>query len=162
MSSPVRVRLPRRLTVSSPPPSPASPNLRDILRQYNHLANWEYGYAVHECVQVTGVTSTHVPVTKRSAALIPLDGLLAYYEDIDLVVGRLETAAAELARRWNARTVKSALEWRDLICRCDWDGRDGRAESTLFELVLSTYAFYVHNLENPEASITEADIKVSD
>jgi hypothetical protein len=101
------------------------------------------------------------PTINHCIGIVPLDGLVEYYADLDVVSSRLETASRQLVQRWNALIVKKSLEWQDEICRQDWIGRAGKAETTIFEVRLSTYGFFTAHRENPSAVITTADVKVS-
>lgn len=126
-----------------------------MMRKYDKLASFDEGYALHE----SGVASSGGKYPKKpSVALIPLDGMLKYYDNLDLVVARLRTAGEQLARRYNARgEMKKALEWRDTICEHHWIGRGGRPEITIFEARLTTYG---HFLSSDGRDIKPADIKV--
>lgn len=129
-----------------------------IVTDYNKLADWKYGYAIHETTQVYGDFSN--PVPKHCVGMVPLDGMMEYYSDLDVVVFRLEQACRQLVQRWNDLPIKKSLEWRDEICRQDWLGRGSKAETTIFEVRLSTYGFFNANRGNQGAVISTDDVKV--
>ena len=127
-----------------------------MMRKYEKLAAFDLGYALHETGVFTPAGSAKYP-RKPHVSLVPLDGMVAYYHDLDIVVARLEVAAVELVSRFNNRAIKRPLEWRDEICRQDWIGKNGRPETTIFELRLTTYGFFLSGVVHP---INTADLKV--
>lgn len=75
---------------------------------------------------------------------------------------RLESAAGELVKRYNDRYPRKVFDWNEEICKEVWTGRNGKVETTIFDLTLSTYAFFVANQAGrPGASIARADLKAS-
>jgi hypothetical protein len=128
-------------------------------RQYQDIANWDDGVGLHETGQIIGEGSLH-PTPKRCIGMVPLDGMLEYYRDLDLVIKRLSHASSLLVANYNALTRKKSLEWKDLICRQDWIGKGGRKETTLFQLELSTYNFCKMGRVGPEGIMKTTDVKV--
>jgi len=126
------------------------------MRDYEKLAAWDYGWSIHE----TEVPSGNDFPNKLRFALVPLEGVVDYYVDLDEVAGRLRDAGHELVRRYNGLEVRRALEWKNLIHRQDWRGKDGRPETTLFELRLSTYAFHQSHAEERHTPISFEQLKV--
>jgi hypothetical protein len=126
-------------------------------RRYEKLAPFDLGYGGHE-TGVFVVAAGKFP-KKPTVSLVPLDGLLDYYADLDVLASRLEEAGARLVRRYNSRKVRTALEWRDEVCRYNFAGRNGREETTIFELRLTTYGFHVGGSPRP---IEAGDLRVAD
>jgi hypothetical protein len=128
------------------------------MREYERLAAWDFGWSIHE----TEAPSGNDFPNKLRFALVPLDGLVDYYANPDEVTGLLRDAGEELVRRYNDLEVKRALEWKDLICRQDWRGKDGRAETTFFEVRVSSYAVHQANMECEERNqdISFSQLKV--
>ena len=129
------------------------------MREYSKIADWKSGWGSFETHQVFGESFGN-PSTRHCIGLVPLEGLLDYLVDPSLVIARLESATEQLVARWNALEVKKSLEWHDQICRFDWAGRGGKPETTIFEVKLSTYGFFVVHEHDPTAVITAADVKV--
>jgi hypothetical protein len=131
----------------------------DQLREYQDIANWDDGIAVHETEQIVGEGGPN-PVAKRCIGLVPLGGQVDYYTDMDQVINRLSAAALQLVANYNGARIKKSLEWKDLICRQDWVGRRGRQETTLFQVELSTYNFFKMAFTGPKPPMTVSDVKV--
>lgn len=110
-----------------------------MFRQYKRLGKWETGYCSHATEQLQGTEKK--PVIKHCVSMVPADGQLHYYKDLDLVVSRLTKAGQELVRRYNALDRKRSVEWKDEICRQEWVGYSGVLETTIHQVQLSLYAF---------------------
>ena len=110
------------------------------LRAYQNYANFDLGVALHETEQVNGEGGPR-PTVKRCISVVPLDGQVNYYKNVDEVIQRLTAAGSKLVAKYNALAVKKSLEWRELICSQSWENRAGKRETTLFQQELSTYAF---------------------
>jgi len=123
------------------------------------VANWEFGWGVFETQNIKD-GSTKV---NQDAFAVPLDSLVDYFGDCTLVAERIEKAAEELVSRWNSLRNKTALEWKDEICRHTWVGKDKKPHKTIFEVKLSSYVFLLDHRKQPGApipTITAADLKV--
>jgi hypothetical protein len=131
----------------------------DIVREYSKIGDWKSGWAIFETHQVFGESFGN-PSVRHCVGLVPLDGLLEYLADVDVVTARIQDASAQLVQRWNALEVKKPLEWKDEIARFDWIGRQGKPETSIFEFRLSTYGFTVINEKNSAAVLHLSDVKV--
>lgn len=132
-----------------------------LVRQYSRLANWEFGWGVFETHRVTNDRSEEAKAKIATHVIaVPLDGLLDYLFDADVVADRLQAAAVQLVKRWNQRMPRKALEWNDEICSEVWLSSKKKQESSVFELTLSTYGFHQANKEKEDVQITQADLKV--
>jgi hypothetical protein len=116
-----------------------------VMRAYEKLANFDWGYGGHE----TGELTDGKYPKKPFVSIVPLDGLMEYYSELDGLGARLEKAAVLLVRRYNAREVRRPNEWRDEICRQEFEGVNRRRETTIFELRLSSFGFHVGGLQRP-------------
>jgi len=139
---------------------PAGGVLGQLVKQYKKLSNWELGWGVLETRQIVGETLKSQANIKSKVIAIPVDGFLDYFDDCELVAQRLQHAGRELVRRWNEQQPKKVLDWTDEICREEWRGRGGKVETSIYETILSTYAFFVRNEDKPDAVIAESDLKV--
>lgn len=159
------------MSSSTPPPPPVDPPhvsvaavaggvLGQLVKQYKKLSNWDLGWGVLETRQITGENGKAEAKIKTRVVAIPLDGFVKYFGDCELVAARLEKAAEQLVQRWNQQEPKKVLEWKDSIEEQEWVGRGGKKENSVYELILSTYAFFVSSTGDSRAVITPADLKV--
>ena len=136
------------------------PEFKALVRDYTKLANWEFGWGILETQHFQDEKKTKVV---PAIFAVPLDSLVDYYADCELVAERVEKAAEQLVSRWNSLRTKTALEWKDEICRHNWVGKDKKAHKTIFEVKLSSYVFLLEHRKHPGApipTITAADLKV--
>jgi hypothetical protein len=117
------------------------------MRTYEKLAAFDQGYGIHETGEASPSGSKFAK--KPAVSLVPLDGLMRYYANLDVLKTRLEKAAILLARRYNGLSKRRPVEWRDEICRHEFVGVNGRPETTIFELRETTFGFHVAGHSRP-------------
>jgi hypothetical protein len=129
------------------------------LRQYRKFGNFDLGAAITETEQIKGVGGKKQEL-KRCIGLVPLDGQLDYYEDLDEVVSRLSAAALKVVAQYNALKLKKTVVWREVICAQSWTAvPSGKEEVTKWQQELSTFHFH-NSKQRFTRPMTVADLKV--
>jgi hypothetical protein len=136
----------------------------NLRRQYRALANYESGY----CIIATPKEKTQWDkYQKQLVALLDCRSFLAFFARPLELAKTIEKRARELMTEWRrVNASKESLgrrrpvDFKQEITRYQWTKRNGVAETSVYEYVLSTYGHTDRVKNSPTPRIEIGDLKV--
>ena len=120
-----------------------SGELLKMKKEYDRLSNWSDGWMILSTDGWDGARGQEFNKKKLFHTMVPMGDGLEYFSKPKEVALRLLRAAQTLCARYNQQQGrKKPATWRESISETCWRNTKGKMETTVFEVILSTYNFH--------------------